>query len=103
MLLRTGVVLKYNSVYRLDSTYYAGRELQLKSKATQVGILQHKAGAESQDMHETFDYDVDEDKATMNWFSQSFVPIVSHVRTSRLDGISVGVVTKARANQLTSG
>ena len=36
--------------------------MQLKSKATQVGILLHTAGAEEQDVHETFDYDVDEDK-----------------------------------------
>ena len=42
--------------------YAAGGELQLKSKATQVGILQHTAGAEAQYVHETFDFDVHEDK-----------------------------------------
>ena len=41
--------------------YYAACELQLKARATQVGILLHTAGAEAQDVHETFDYAVDED------------------------------------------
>ena len=35
--------------------YYAACELQLKSKVTQVVILLHTAGAEAQDVHETFD------------------------------------------------
>ena len=38
--------------------YYAACELQLK---WQVGILLHRAGAEAH-LHDTFDYDVDEDK-----------------------------------------
>ena len=41
--------------------YYAACELQLKARATQVGILLHTAGAEAQDVHETFDYAVGED------------------------------------------
>ena len=36
--------------------------MQLKSKVMQVGILLHTVGAEAQDVHETVDNDVDEDK-----------------------------------------
>ena len=43
--------------------YYAACELQLKPKATQVGILLHTAGAEAQDVHETIEYALDDDKA----------------------------------------
>ena len=42
--------------------YYAACELQLKPRATQVGILLHTAGAKAQDVHETFEYAIDEDK-----------------------------------------
>ena len=84
--------------------YAAGGELQLKSKATQVGILQHTAGAEAQDVHETFDFDVHEDKDDYELvLTQSFVPILRHAKTSCLNDIRFGVVTKARANQSTSG
>ena len=78
---------------------YAACELQLKSKATQVGILLHTAGAEEQDVHETFDYDVDEDKDDY----ELVLTKVSHVKAPCLNGISFGVVTIAKANQLTSG
>ena len=46
---------------------------------------------------------VNETENRTNWFSQSFVPIVSYAKTLIFNGISFVVVTKAKANQLTSG
>ena len=54
-------------------------------------------------MHDTFDYDVDEDEDDYELVLTSFGRIVSHAKTSCLNGISFGVVTKVRANQWTSG
>ena len=58
--------------------YLAACELQLKSMATQVGILLHMAGAEAQYVHATFDYDVFEDKDDYEVVLTNLGRIVSH-------------------------
>ena len=60
--ITSNVAENWRRFERQFRVYYAACELQLKSKATQVGILLHTAGAEAQYVHDTFDYDVDEDK-----------------------------------------
>ena len=60
--ITSNVAENWRCFERQFRVYYAACELQLKSKATQVGILLRTAGAEAQDVHDTFDYDGDEDK-----------------------------------------
>ena len=60
--ITSNVAENWRRFERQFRVYYVACELQLKSKAMQVGILLHTAGAEAQDVHETFDYDGDQDK-----------------------------------------
>ena len=64
--------------------------MQLKSNATQVGILSllHTAGTEAQDLYETFDYDVDEDKDDHELVLTKFRTYCEPHKTSCLNGTS---------------
>ena len=51
---------KWQRFKRQFSVYYAACGLQVKSKATQVGILLHMTGAEAQYVHESITFKPDD-------------------------------------------
>ena len=56
------VAQRWNRWQKQFETYYAACELSKRDKDTQVAILLHTAGAEAQEIHEQFKFEVDADK-----------------------------------------